>query len=60
MKMWLPETARLMREDGSWLWWTSEVKAAELGRRVTEGRVLTFPLVGSERGVLAVWRRCST
>ncbi|MGD1147936.1 MAG: RsmG family class I SAM-dependent methyltransferase [Thermoanaerobaculaceae bacterium] len=60
MKTWLPETARLLREGGSWLWWTSETRAAELSNRVTEGHVLTFTLPGSERGVLAVWRRCST
>jgi 16S rRNA (guanine(527)-N(7))-methyltransferase RsmG len=57
---WLPHATRLLRPDGSWLWWTSAANAAELGRKVPEGRVLTFPLPDPERGNLAVWHRRST
>jgi 16S rRNA (guanine527-N7)-methyltransferase len=57
---WLPHATRLLRPEGSWLWWTSTANAAELGRKVPEGRVLTFPLPDPTRGNLAVWRRCST
>ena len=57
---WLPHAGRLLRPDGTWLWWTSAANAAELGRRVPEGRVLTFPLPDPARGNLVVWRRCST
>ena len=60
MNVWWPETGRLLRTGGCWLWWTSAAKAAELEGQRTGGRVLPFPLPGSECGVLAVWRRCST
>jgi len=57
---WVGVRSRLLREDGSLLWWTSEAKAAALEPRASDGRVLTFPLPNPSRGVLAVWRRCST
>lgn len=58
--VWLPLRSRLVRVDGTWLWWTSGAKAAGLGARAADGRMLTFPLPDPSRGVLAVWRRCST
>ncbi len=60
MGSWLPAASRLVRREGAWLWWTSAGNAAELAARVEEGRVVTCPLPGSGRGLLAVWRRCST
>lgn len=58
--VWLPLRSRLVRADGTWLWWTSKSKAAGLGVRAVDGRMLTFRLPDPSRGVLAVWRRCST
>ncbi len=60
MGAWLPVRARLVRPGGAWLWWTSAVKAERLSERAAEGRVITSPLPDPSRGVLAVWRRCST
>ncbi|MGZ6135510.1 MAG: 16S rRNA (guanine(527)-N(7))-methyltransferase RsmG [Myxococcaceae bacterium] len=60
MGEWLPHTRRLLDGEGTLLWWTSAANAEELGRRVPEGRVLTFPLPDPTRGKLAVWRRCFT
>jgi 16S rRNA (guanine527-N7)-methyltransferase len=57
---WLPHATRLLHPEGTWLWWTSKANAAELDRKVPEGRVLTFALPDPTRGNLAVWRRCST
>jgi len=57
---WLPHAGRLLDSEGTLLWWTSAANAEELGRRVPEGRVLTFPLPDPTRGKLAVWRRCFT
>ena len=57
---WLPHAGRLLHPEGTLLWWTSAANAAELGRKVPEGHVLTFPLPDPARGNLAVWRRCST
>jgi 16S rRNA (guanine527-N7)-methyltransferase len=57
---WLPHIERLLRPGGRWLWWTSPANAARFARQAPEGRVLTFPLPDPERGVLAVWHRCST
>ena len=60
MGEWLPHAGRLLAPEGTLLWWTSGENAAELVRRVPEGRVLTFPLPDPTRGKLAVWRRCFT
>jgi len=57
---WLPHVERLLRPEGRWLWWTSSANANAFARRVSGGRVLTFPLPNPRRGVLAVWCRCST
>ena len=57
---WLPHADRLVHPEGTLLWWTSAANAAELGRKVPGGHVLTFPLPDPARGNLAVWRRCST
>jgi 16S rRNA (guanine(527)-N(7))-methyltransferase RsmG len=60
VEVWLPLRSRLVRVDGTWLWWTSKAKAARGRGRAADGRMLTFPLPDPSRGVLAVWRRCST
>jgi 16S rRNA (guanine527-N7)-methyltransferase len=57
---WFPHASRLAAGDGTVLWWTSRAKADALTRKVSQERVLTFPLPDSGRGCLAVWRRCST
>jgi 16S rRNA (guanine527-N7)-methyltransferase len=57
--VWAGGAARLLGPDGTLLWWTTAAAAAALS---VAGmiRVLTSPLPAPERGVIAVWRRCST
>ena len=56
---WAGAAARLLRADGALLWWTTATAAATL-TVAGMSRVLTSPLPVPERGVIAVWRRCST
>jgi len=56
---WRLRAARLVRSDGVVLWWTTRAKAPDDALPGMEP-VLTSPLPVPERGVIAVWRRCST
>jgi 16S rRNA (guanine527-N7)-methyltransferase len=57
--VWAGSAARLVGAAGALLWWTT---AAAAGALAVAGmsRVITSPLPVPERGVIAVWRRCST
>ena len=56
---WAGAAARLLRADGALLWWTTQAAAEAL---VVPGmsRVITSAPPVPGRGVIAVWRRCST
>jgi 16S rRNA (guanine527-N7)-methyltransferase len=56
---WQGDAARLLRGGGTLLWWTTPAAADRL-TMAEMARVLTSPLPAPERGVIAVWRRCST
>ena len=56
---WQGEAPRLLRCGGTLLWWTTSAAADALAMAGMT-RVLTSPLPAPERGVIAVWRRCST
>jgi 16S rRNA (guanine527-N7)-methyltransferase len=56
---WRDRAPGLLAGSGTLLWWTTRGAAAGLQLAGLE-RVLTSPLPAPERGVIAVWRRCST
>jgi 16S rRNA (guanine527-N7)-methyltransferase len=60
LEAWFPHASRMIATGGSLLWWTGEVNAAELARKVPGEPVLPFMLPGPGRGCLAVWRPRST
>lgn len=57
--VWAGEAARLLGAEGTLLWWTTAAAAAAL-TVAGASRVITSPLPAPKRGVIAVWRRCST
>ncbi len=57
--VWGERAAALLQSDGVLLWWTSRA-AATRARVAGMMPVLHSPLPAPERGVIAVWRRCST
>ncbi|MFI5165463.1 MAG: 16S rRNA (guanine(527)-N(7))-methyltransferase RsmG [Thermoanaerobaculales bacterium] len=59
-EVWLMDALRVLRPNGTVLWWTSVRNAEELRARVSEGRVLQCPLPNPATGTLALWQRCST
>lgn len=56
---WAAGAAARLDVGGVLLWWTTPA-AAETLQLASLERVLTSPLPAPERGVIAVWRRCST
>jgi 16S rRNA (guanine527-N7)-methyltransferase len=56
---WCGRAPERLAGGGTLLWWTTRDAAAALRMPGME-RVLTSPLPVPERGVIAVWRRCST
>ncbi len=56
---WRSRAAEVLAPGGTLLWWTTRAAAAGLEMAGME-RVLPSPLPVSERGVIAVWRRCFT
>ena len=57
---WEPYAARVVREGGTVLWWTSADRAARLAGKATPGHVIHCPLPTPAHGSLAVWRQRST
>jgi 16S rRNA (guanine527-N7)-methyltransferase len=58
-EMWAQRAGAVIREGGLALWWTSRA-AAEGVSPAGMVPVVDSPLPVPERGVIAVWRRCST
>jgi len=56
---WRSPVPQLLVEDGVLLWWTTRTACARVSWPGM-GPVLTSALPVPERGVVAVWRRCST
>jgi len=58
-QMWAERAGAVLREGGVALWWTSRAAAEGV---VPAGMVpvVDSPMPVPERGVIAVWRRCST
>jgi 16S rRNA (guanine527-N7)-methyltransferase len=56
---WCDRVAPMVRDGGLVLWWTTRA-ACEAVRPAGMVPVLHSPLPVPERGVIAVWRRCST
>lgn len=59
-RTWAPHAARLLAAGGSLLWWTTAAAAAALSVPGAERVLPSSPLPAHARGVIAVWRRCST
>jgi 16S rRNA (guanine(527)-N(7))-methyltransferase RsmG len=57
--VWAGEAVDRLGAGGLLLWWTTAAAAAALGV-LGMSRVITSALPAQERGVIAVWRRCST
>ena len=58
-RVWAGSASRHLAPEGTLLWWTTAA-AAEALTVAGMSRVITSPPPAPGRGVIAVWRRCST